>query len=99
MNCPSIDSDRQSFLFFEIDTIAICWNPFDSSIISILSFLIPRLDWVYSYTFAAAELPDERYVCVGYFHGCSHVFALGGSVHSAAEIRDTPEHPYMERRV
>ena len=43
VNCPSIDSDRQSFLFFEIDTIAIGWNPFDSSIISILSFLIPRL--------------------------------------------------------
>ena len=49
MNCPSIDSDRQSFLFFEINTIAIGW--FDSSIISILSFLIPRLGCGHSEVF------------------------------------------------
>ena len=41
------------------------------------------------YTVVTAAPLDERYVCVGYFHGCSHVFALGGGVHSAAEIRDT----------
>jgi hypothetical protein len=38
------------------------------------------------YVLVAAELPDGRYVCVGYFCGCVDVCALDGSVHSTAEI-------------
>jgi len=41
-------------------------------------------------TFVSATFMDAR-MC----------FSLGGpgGVHSAAEIRDTPKHPYMERRM
>jgi hypothetical protein len=54
---------------------------------------------VIGYKLATAHLQYGQYVCVSYFRGCVNMFALGGGVPSAAQIRDTPEHPYMERRM